>query len=133
VIWLGRGVYNDETDGHIDNLACFARPGEVILTWTDDETDPQHAISRDAWERLQDARDARGRRLTVHKLPAPGPLHMTAKEARGLVRRKGTKRRKAGERLAGSYVNFYLANGAVIMPLLDPRTDRAAAARLKRV
>jgi agmatine deiminase len=50
MIWLGQGVYNDETDGHVDNLACFARPGVVLLTWTDDESDPQHAISRDAQE-----------------------------------------------------------------------------------
>jgi agmatine deiminase len=40
VIWLDRGVFNDETNGHIDNLACFVRPGVVLLTWTDDETDP---------------------------------------------------------------------------------------------
>ncbi len=52
MIWLGRGVYNDETDGHIDNLACFVRPGVVLLTWSEDESDPQHAISRDAHERL---------------------------------------------------------------------------------
>ena len=74
IVWLGKGVFNDETDGHIDNLACFVRPGEVCLTWTDDKRDPQYAISQDAWERLNDARDARGRRFKVHKLPMPGPL-----------------------------------------------------------
>jgi agmatine deiminase len=133
IIWLGKGVFNDETDGHIDELACFVRPGEVVLTWTDDTRDPQHAISLDAWERLNDARDARGRRLKVHKLQMPGPLYMTAKEAQGLVARKGTKPRPAGERLAASYVNFYIANGGVVMPLLDERTDRAAAAQLRKL
>ena len=133
IIWLGRGVFNDETDGHIDNLACFVRPGEVCLNWPEDRRDPQAAISRDARERLAAARDARGRQLALHTLPMPGPLTMTAKEARGLAVRRGTKRRRAGERLAASYVNFYPANGAVVMPLLDARTDRAAAARLRRL
>jgi agmatine deiminase len=133
VIWLGKGVFNDETDGHIDNLACFVRPGEVCLTWTDNPRDPQHAISRDAWERLNNAIDARGRRLKVTKLPMPGPLVMSAREAQGIVPREGTKPRAAGERLAGSYVNFYLAHGGVIVPLLDPRTDRAAVRQLKKL
>src|SRR5882757_2256784 len=48
VVWLGAGVFEDETDGHVDNLATFARPGVVLLTWVEDEADPQHAISRDA-------------------------------------------------------------------------------------
>jgi agmatine deiminase len=133
VIWLGKGVFNDETDGHIDELACFVRPGEVVLAWTDDKRDPQYAISQDAWERLNDARDARGRRLKVHKLQIPGPLYMTAKEAKGLITRPGTRPRPAGDRLAGSYVNFYIANGGIVMPLLDARTDRAAAAQLRRL
>ncbi len=133
IVWLGKGVFNDETDGHIDNLACFVRPGEVCLTWTDDKRDPQYAISLDAWERLNDARDARGRRFRVHKLPSPGPLYMSAREAKGLLPRRGTKKRPAGDRLAGSYVNFYIANGGVVMPLLDASTDRAAAACLRRL
>lgn len=133
VIWLGKGVFNDETGGHIDNLACFVRPGQVCLTWTDSKRDPQHAISLDAWERLHDARDAKGRRLKVTKLPMPGPLVTSAREAQGVVPREGSKLRVAGERLAASYVNFYLANGGVIMPLLDPRTDRAAARQLKKL
>jgi agmatine deiminase len=131
-IWLGKGVFNDETSGHIDNMACFAGPGRVCLTWTDDRNDPQHAISLDAWERLNDTRDAQGRRLEVFKVPMPGPLHMTAEEAGGLVPSESMKRRYAGDRLAASYVNFYLVNGGLIMPLLDPRTDRQAAEVLSR-
>jgi agmatine deiminase len=133
VIWLGRGVVNDETGGHIDNLACFVRPGVVCLTWTERRRDPQYVISLDAFERLQEARDARGRRLKVVRLPMPGPLYMRAREAAGVIAREGSRPRLAGERLAASYVNFYIANGGIIMPLLDRRTDAAAAARLKRL
>jgi len=133
IVWLGKGVFNDETDGHIDELACFVRPGVVCLSWTDNRRDPQHAISLDAWERLHDVRDARGHRLTVHKLPMPGPLTITAREARGVETRAGSAPRRTGQRLAASYVNFYAANGGIIMPLLDPRRDRAAAVLLKRL
>jgi agmatine deiminase len=133
VIWLGEGVISDETSGHIDNLACFARPGEVCLTWSDDRHDPQHRVSLEAWERLQAARDARGRRLRVHRLPSPGPLYMTPREARGVVASRAIRALRAGQRLAGSYVNFYLANGAVIMPLLDASTDGAARRVLRQV
>jgi agmatine deiminase len=133
VIWLGEGVVADETSGHIDNLACFARPGEVCLTWCADTRDPQHRVSQDAFERLMAARDARGRRLTVHKLPAPGPLFMTRREAGGIARRRGIRHLVAGQRLAGSYVNFYLANGALILPLLDERTDASARRALRGI
>jgi agmatine deiminase len=133
VIWLGKGVVNDETGGHIDNLACFVRPGVVCLTWPDNRRDPQYPISLDAWERLKEARDARGRRLKVARLPMPGPLAMTAREAAGVVRSDNSQPRLAGERLAASYVNFYIANGGIVMPLLDARTDKRAAAALKRL
>lgn len=133
VVWLGAGVFEDETDGHVDNLACFARPGTVLLTWTDDEHDPQHAISRDARDRLEAATDARGRPLEVVPLPSPGPLMLSAEEASGIEAREGTQPRLAGERLAGSYVNFYLGNSRIVMPLLDPRHDSEAEAILRRV
>lgn len=133
VVWLGEGVVNDETDGHVDNLACFARPGEICLTWTDNRRDPQWRASSDALERLAAARDAQGRRFKVHKLPQPGPLKMTAAEAAGVQTRAGAKPRRAGERLAGSYANFYIANGGIVVPLLDARTDAAALAVLRRV
>jgi agmatine deiminase len=133
VIWLGEGVVADETSGHIDNLACFARPGEICLSWCADRRDPQYRVSQDALERLMAARDARGRRFKVHKLPSPGPLYMTRQEAAGVRRRRGSRARAAGQRLAASYVNFYLANGALILPLLDERTDGVARRALRRI
>ena len=133
VIWLGKGVHLDETDGHVDNLCAFVRPGEVVLTWTRDKSDPQYAISRDAYERLMDARDARGRRLKVHKLQQPGPLEMTAEEAAGVDVAPGTKPREAGARLAASYVNFYIGTSRVVVPLLDSRRDAAALRTLREL
>jgi agmatine deiminase len=131
MIWLGRGVYNDETDGHVDNLACFARPGVVLLTYAEDESDPQHAISRDAEERLQRARDARGRSIEVVRLPSPGPITITAEEASGVDAVAGTLPRRDGDRLAASYANFYLATTRVVFPLLDERCDELAGEILR--
>ncbi|MGH8188107.1 MAG: agmatine deiminase, partial [Steroidobacteraceae bacterium] len=133
VIWLARGVVDDETNGHVDELCCFARPGEVVLTWTDNKRDPQYKISLDAYERLMEARDARGRRLKVHKLIQPGPLYRTAEEVRNIDHVEGTVARRAGERLSASYANFYIGNTTVVMPLIDPRRDRLAMRALARI
>jgi agmatine deiminase len=130
VVWLGRGVFADETDGHVDNLACFARPGVVLLTWAEDAADPQQAISVDALARLEAATDARGRSFEVIRLPSPGPLVITTEEAAGVEPAPGTQPRQPGDRLAASYVNFYLGNDRVVMPLLDERHDGEAAAIL---
>jgi len=132
VVWLGRGVYADETDGHVDNLACFARPGVVLLSWAEDESDPQHEISADALARLEAATDARGGGFEVVRLPSPGPLEISAEEAAGVEPAAGTQPRRAGDRLAASYANFYLGNSRVVFPLLDRRHDDEAAAILRR-
>ena len=133
VIWLARGVYMDETGGHIDELACFTAPGQVLLTWTEDRKDPQYEISLDAYRRLRQAKDARGRSLTIHKIHQPGPLYMTAAEAASIDIRAGTHPRRGGDRLPASYVNFYIANKCVVMPLYDRRRDAAAMRTLKKL
>jgi agmatine deiminase len=131
VVWLGTGVHEDETDGHVDNLACFARPGVVLLTWSEDESDPQTAISRDARVRLEAATDARGRSFEVVLLPSPGPLELEPEEASGVEVVPGTKPRQPGDRLAASYANFYLGNDRIVFPLLDERHDEEAAEILR--
>lgn len=114
VIWVGQGLENDGTDGHVDNLACFARPGVVLATGCGDTTDANYAPLQDNLRRLRAARDARGRALDVLELPIPA------------------KRVTAAGRLAANYTNFYLANGAVIAPAFDDPMDAVAAAVLAR-
>lgn len=126
IVWLSRGVYMDETDGHVDNLCCFARPGVVLLTWTDDPADPVYAICREARAVLDRERDARGRAFEIHPVQQPGPLFMQKDESVGLSYSRWAKPRPPGERLAGSYINFYIANGGVVMPLFDDPHDAAA-------
>ncbi|EDP62076.1 hypothetical protein BAL199_09780 [alpha proteobacterium BAL199] len=126
VIWLPSGVFEDETTGHVDNLLHVPAPNLVLLTWPEDPADPQMARSEAALRALTAARNARGEPFDVRLLPMPGPLHMTEDEAAGLTTAPGSKPRRAGDRLAASYANFYLANGRVIVPLRDPRTDEAA-------
>ena len=65
--------------------------------------------------------DARGRALIVHKIHQPDPMVISATECEGLDASETAKPRKAGDRLAASYVNFYIANGGIVMPLFDDR------------
>jgi agmatine deiminase len=131
-IWLPEGVFMDETDGHIDNMCCFARPGEVILHWTDDRNDPQYPRSQAAYEALSKAVDAKGRKIKIHKIMAPGPLFCTEEESEG-VEHGSAVPRPAGERLAGSYVNFLITNRRIVFPLLDPAMDGQAKQTLQEI
>ncbi len=133
VIWVDKGVYMDETDGHVDNLCCFTAPGEILLTWTEDTDDPQYKISRKAFDLLSSATDAKGRSLTVHKIHQPAPMTITPEECSGLDISETAKPRMAGDRLAASYVNFYIANGGIVMPLFDDPRDREAMDLLGRL
>lgn len=133
IIWLPQGVYEDETDGHVDNLCCFVRPGIVALTWTEDRDDPQYERSAEAYEHLSRVTDARGRSLTIHKIHQPNPMYMTAEEAAGLDITDTAFSRPEGERLAGSYINFYIASGGVIVPVFDDPHDAAALQQLQEL
>ena len=129
VVWLPYGVYLDETNGHVDNFCRFVRPGVVMLTWTDDETDPQYERSVAALKVLQSTTDAQGRSFEVVKIHQPGPIFITEEESRGVDSIEGTLPREAGDRLAGSYVNSYIGNDLVVLPVFDdPHDDEAVAA-----
>lgn len=130
IIWIDRGVYNDETNGHVDNLCCFLRPGVIGLTWTDDPGDPQYQISSDAYERLINSKDARGRQLQVHKIHQPDPILITKEEAEGVDAIEGTLPREAGARMAASYINFLLCNGGAVVPVFGDPKDQTALEQL---
>lgn len=137
VLWLPRGIYNDETNEHVDNVCAFIRPGEVVLAWTDNESDPQYALSKASLDYLEQAVDAKGRKILVHKLPIPDvPVCISEAEAVGFEFAEGEEIREAGERLAASYVNFYFSNDSVVMPAFggeNAASDRRAAEILAKL
>ena len=108
IIWLGSGIVGDDTDGHVDDVARFVAPDTVVCAVETDSQDANFAPLQDNFRRLQAATDARCRPLDVVPLPMPG--------------RVGSSQ----ERLPASYANFYIANGAVLVPTYDhPNDDRA--------
>lgn len=110
ILWLGEGFSDDETDGHVDNIACFASPGRVIVGVPDSRAHPDYEPVADAVRRLRAARDAAERTLEIVEMVQP----------------RMPRRNRRGRLLAASYVNFCLANGAVIMPSFDdPHDERA--------
>ena len=141
IIWLPRGLYADEdTNGHIDNFCCFSGPGEVILAWCDDPADEQYHISREAFEVLSNTLDAKGRKLSIVKLHIPSPMYYTAEDLESLPSSPSSPSdvdeytRTVGQRLAGSYVNFYIANGGIVCPSFSqPEADERAKSVLESV
>lgn len=131
ILWLPRGIYQDETNEHVDNICAFTAPGEVVLAWTEDETDAQYAMSKACLDYLEQARDGKGRQIKVHKLPLPKPVTMTEEECQGLDACFDEPTRRPGERLAASYVNFYIANDSIVMPGFGDPADGEAKAILQ--
>lgn len=113
VIWLGEGIAGDDTDGHVDNIARFVSPDTIVAAVETDASDVNHAPLEANLGLLRAARDRRARPFTVVPLPMPGPL--AALEGR----------------LPASYANFYVANGAVLVPIFRCPRDHEALAVLK--
>lgn len=110
VIWLGDGFSDEETDGHVDNIACFAGPGCVLIGVPASKSHPDYRPVMGAIRRLKDARDARGQEIEVREIIQPQTERLDWR----------------GRSCAASYINFYLANGGVVMPAFDdPRDEKA--------
>ena len=114
-IWLGEGCVGDDTHGHVDDVARFVAPGVLVVAHEEDPADENHRRSLDNLRRLSGATDARGEPIRVVPLPFPRAVMM------------------GGERLPASYANFYVANGAVLVPTFNDPNDRVALNLLARL
>lgn len=109
VLWLGRGLAGDEdTHGHVDDIARFVNPRTIVLARERNPADPNYAALEENRERLRGARLADGSRPDVIELPLPAP------------------RTHGGRRLPASYANFYIGNDRVLVPTFNDPADRRA-------
>ncbi|HWQ88834.1 MAG TPA: agmatine deiminase family protein [Desulfitobacteriaceae bacterium] len=118
VIWLKNGLYGDETDGHVDNIACFAAPGKILMQVCHDPSDENYAITRTNMEILNKARDARDRKIEIIPIQQPPRQEYNKK------------------RLTLSYINYYFVNQGIILPVFGgeaEETDRLAVEKLQAI
>lgn len=112
-IWLNHVMEWDETDGHVDNLACFVRPGVIVALTESDSRDSHYEAIQGNLEILRSETDAQGRPLDVHEIHQPARLDAD------------------GHRQPLSYINFYIANGGIVVPGFSDANDAAAAQKLQ--
>jgi agmatine deiminase len=115
LLWLPSGIAGDDTAGHVDDFVRFVAPGRIVLCDEKNRRDPNHRVLAAARERLCGARDALGRKLEIVPLPMPAPVAF------------------AGQRLPASYANFYIGNGAVLVPTFGDPADRHALGLLSEL
>src|SRR5580704_17527332 len=104
----GQGIHGDDTHGHVDDLTRFVSPDTVVTMIESNPKDVNHKPLRDNLRRLQSARDQAGKALNIVELPMPGPVVFEKR------------------RLPASYANFYIANGALLVPVFNHVNDRIA-------
>jgi len=115
ILWLGRGIAGDDTHGHVDDLCRFVNPTTVVLSQESDPKDVNYAPLQENRERLERMRLEDGSGVTVVPLPMPSPIVFD------------------GMRLPASYANFYIANGAILVPTFNDPMDRRALGILQEL
>jgi len=114
VLWLGDGIVGDDTDGHIDDLSRFVNPTTVVTLVEDDSSDANYKLLQENLKRLRTMRDEKNRPLRIVELPMCGVIE------------------HEGQRLPGSYANFYIANKIVLVPTYRHKNDAKALAILQK-
>lgn len=132
VIWLDDGIDPGETNGHIDDVACYVRPGEVICIYTDDPAHPFYEASHKAYDTLTAAVDACGRHLRVHRLCCTrNPI--TIPEDYHVETVDGARAMEPGDLCIASYANFLIVNGGIIAPQYGDENDALALHQLQEI
>lgn len=130
VLWLKDGIDPEETSGHVDDIACFIRPGEVACLYTEDETHPFYRVAQATYQELSAMTDAKGRRLKVHKICCP-KVPVVLPDDIEVDKIEGTMPRIPGDVCIASYLNFLITNKGVIVPQYRDEHDELARKQIQ--
>jgi agmatine deiminase len=114
-IWLKRGIFGDDTDGHIDDIARFVNPTTIVCAYQEDKNDVDYEVLKENYELLSESVDQSGKKLKIVKLPMPKVVS------------------DENERLPASYTNFYIGNQKVLVPVFDYKNDVKALSILQNL
>jgi agmatine deiminase len=127
VIWLPHGIVNDETNEHIDNMACFLDDHTIALADSLDKKDLQHQYSMEAKRIIENETTIDGKKFDIIYLPTPNPyLSLKKEEAMAIEKADGAKNRDANDRLSASYINFYMGKDFILLPKFNVPEDKIA-------
>jgi len=132
VLWIKDGIDPDETNGHIDDVACFVRPGEVVCIYTDDPSHPFYEASQAAYNTLRNMTDAKGRKLIVHTVCCTKEPVRTGADFDVDIT-EGAHPRKPDSLCIASYLNFLIVNGGVIVPQYGDKNDSLALDQIQKI
>lgn len=133
VIWLKDGLVEDETDGHVDEVLFYVRPGEVAIGWTDDPNHPQYKILHDTYNQLKEETDAKGRNFKIYKILLPEQITLSKAESLEIDFDSASYERSAEGTFIATYINCYLCNGGVILPAFNDPQDEIAIQIFKEI
>lgn len=133
IIWLKQGLALDETNGHVDNIISVISEDTICLAWTEDKNNPNYRRVREAYNLIKDEMSLSGKKYNIHLIPLPTPQYMKQFEADGLRVNSHSLSRKAGDALPASYLNFYMFNGAVLIPSFGCKEDEEVLNIMKSI
>lgn len=114
-------------------MLFYVRPGEVAIDWTNDLAHSQYEAIQAAHQKFKEETDAKGRNLKIHKLELPRQVQLTKKESEEINFDSEAFERTSDNTFIATYVNFYLCNGAIIVPALNNPQDKVAVHRLREI
>ena len=120
IIWLPKGIVNDHTDGHIDDVARFVSPSKILCAYEDNTTDENYEILKENFKILESSLDQNGNKFEVIKLPMP---HMYYDEG---------DKEHSNKKAPVSYANFFIGNKTILVSSFNDKNDEKAISVLKK-
>jgi agmatine deiminase len=133
IVWIAQGLAQDETNGHIDNIMAVVNRRELCLAWTDDKKNPNYYRVRSAYATLSGLTNLNNEEYIIHLIPLPPMQYIDKIESQGLSDNPNALSRNTGGVLPASYLNYYLINGAVLIPSYNCEADESVRLIFKNI